>query len=507
MKNSQCTPRILNYHGIQIHYRVEYRNGGTCPTLIVLSIQDKHGDVVCKFPKSPLRFPKSCGSNVDQALELLIPKFLGKYLDPQSKDGHGLERRKDFMQKGLLPFGILYELDIKHLHTQNRWRTKTFNRYNRQMKPLLGKWHTVSLDQLTPEKCAAALEKLPYDIHRSCANLIRQIFAHECELGTYKENPWINYTPQTRRKKAKTTENLKQAELTVGQCREILKLCVQNITSATNGSIYLAAAFLLFLGIPLKELCSLTYGDLRCTHEFRDCTVIQIQEERYRKEGSKQYRHIPILEGYRQRTLALPDVLTDLCAMHSAAFLNTNADENKTQYPLIHSPKNWKATMRPDHLRKNLQKIFGHICVASQFGGRFSVEDRFIATAKSNLRWVGFSEEEMCYHFGWTPQSTAAKSYNDFASESQLNQRRRKLERWTQELCTFLPDWESAKSTYLKKKTTTGARMFSPAPGTVCLFRGTFQPFTADDIDMPMLDLEIFSTGGLSTVKVEYIKI
>lgn len=497
-------PEVFDYHGIPIYYRVEDREYGEYPTLLILSIRDKHGNIVCKCPKSPHRFPKAYRNNKEQALELLIPKFLSKYLDPNSSDG--LERRKALAQKGLLSFGIVYELDMAYLRKQNHWRKNTFNRYNQQMKPLLAKWHTVPLDQLIPEECATLLEKQPYDTHHSCASLLRQIFARECKLGTYKENPWIDYTPQVRRKKAKTTENLKQAELTTEQCREILKLCVQNITAVTNGSIYLAAAFLLFLGIPLKELCSLTYADLKCTREFRDCTVIQFQEERYQREGSKQYIHMPILEGYRRRVIAIPDVLVILCTMRLATFPKVMTDEAKTQCPLIHSLKNRNAAMRPDHLHKSLQKIFGQICESSKFGGKFSVVDRFIATAKSNLRWVGFTEEEMCYHFGWTPKSTAAKSYINFADESQLNRCKRKLELWTQGLCTALPDWEKVNRKYQKRKLS-DTQMFSPDPGAVCLFQGTFQPFTTEGANIPTIDFEIASTGGLSTVKVEYIKI
>lgn len=501
MRNTRNPPKVYDYHGIPIHYRVEKRKSSKRPTLL-LSLREGHRKILYKG--SLRRFPKSCPDETYtlQALELRTPDFLAKCLEPNSPDG--LERRISFAQKGLLTFGAVYDLDMAYFCKKYHWRKVTLSKYNQQMKPLLDSCHKLPLDQLTPVSCMSLLKEQSDNERCSCINLVKKIFAFECVLGTYQENPWLNYTPQTPRKKTKTMENLKQAELTTEQCREVLKLCMQNITSMTNGSIYLAAAFLMLMGLPPKELCSLTYGDLKHTHEFKDCTVIQIHEERYRKEGTKQYTHLPILEGYRRRTLALPDVLVDLCTVHLATFPKTMTDEDKAQCPLIHSPKNRMAAMRPNDLCKSLQKIFGQICEASQFGGRFPVENRLIATAKSNLRWVGFTEEKMCYHFGWTPKTTASKSYINFADESQLERCRRKLERWTRKLCATLPDRAELNS---KKKKSIETGAFYPDPERVCLLQGTFQPFSEDDINIPTLDLEISSTSGLASVKIEYIKL
>lgn len=351
-KQERKKPNVFDFHGLPIHYRIELRSEaqkpkaqspaastGCCFTgrrkkipTILLSIRNDEGIIY----ETIKRFPKESNGDINRALELLAPKFLKTYFDLGSKDG--LDRRVKHAESDTLTFGVLWLVDMKVLQKKNNWKNATLKRYNKLMIPLLKNFHDLPFDRLTPVVCTPTLEKMSYDDHLLCANLIRKIFEIECAFGVYKDNPWSNYNPQSRRKKGKTTENLEQRELTTGQCQEIMARCSKGVANPGNGGVSLAAAFLLTLGISVKELCALSLSSIRFLQEPEGCLAIQINEERCRPEDSKQYKKSAILEGYRCRLLILPDVLSSLLRIHFSDL--EVLTEQQPQRPLIHDPKN-----------------------------------------------------------------------------------------------------------------------------------------------------------------------
>lgn len=491
MKKQRNQPLEYNYHGCLIYYRVENRKG---IDTLVLSLRDEHNRM--KYEDSPHRFPKKAKGNIEQALELLGLKFLMRSFAPTSKDG--LARRVEYVEKGMLPFGALWYMDISALKEKNGWRTNTFEKYNRQIEPLLSAFCEYPLDQLTPTNCISVLEKMSYQNHCQCANLLRRIFECECSFGSFEENPWTNYQPQARRKKNKTTENLRQKELTTEQCREIMGLCQEKASLSSYGGIYLTAAFLLLTGLSLPELCALHLSDVKALSEPKGCLAIQIDHEKYLPEGAKKYKSNAIEEEYRKRILILPDFLSSLIAAHFPPM--ENMSEKQLQNPLIHGSKGYLQAARPDQLRRELNRTFGSICGSSEFGATFSVEDRLRQTAQWNLCRVGFTEEEMRYHFGWVPQTTAAKSYNDFACASQLNRRRRIQNRWAKKVCPPPVTGEPAKMT-------AGIKSFYPASGKLCDIRGELSLSEASTAGGPEnFSLILSAAGGMRNLLIEYIK-
>lgn len=491
MKKERQAAQVYNYHGFPVYYRVEHRKDGDA---LILSLRDELGQM--KYEDSPHRFPKAAKGDIEQALELLGLKFLMRCFAPTSKDS--LARREKYVKEGSLPFGALWHMDISVLKEKNGWRTNTFEKYNRQIEPLLSAFGEHPLDQFTPTNCISVLEKMSYQDHCQCVNLLRRIFECECSFGSCKENPWTNYKPQARRKKGKTTENLRQKELTTEQCREIMALCQAKASLSSYGGIYLAAAFLLLTGLSLPELCALRLSDVKVLSEPKGCLAIQIDHERYLPEGAKQYKLNAIEEGYRKRTLILPDFLSSLIAAHFPPM--ENMPEKQFQNPLIHGPKGYLQVARPDQLRRELNRTFGGICGSSEFGAPLSAEDRLRQTAQWNLRRVGFTEEEMRYHFGWAPQTTAAKSYNDFACASQLNRRRRIQNRWAKKVC---PPPVAEGSV----KMTAGIKSFYPASGKLCDIRGElFLPEASTDGGPENFSLILSATGGMRNLLIEYIK-
>lgn len=491
MKKERQAAQVYNYHGFPVYYRVEHRKDGDA---LILSLRDEHNRMKCE--DSPHRFPKAAKGDIEQALELLSLKFLMRCFAPTSKDG--LARRVEYVKKGTLPFGALWHMDISALKEANGWRTSTFEKYNRQIEPLSSAFCECPLDQLTPTNCISILEKMSYQNHCQCANLLRRIFEYECSFGSFEENPWTNYQPQARRKKSKTTENLRQRELTTEQCREIMGLCQEKASLSSYGGIYLAAAFLLLTGLSFPELCALRLSDVKVLSEPKGCLAIQINHEKYLPEGAKKYKSNAIEEEYRKRILILPDFLSSLIAAHFPPM--ENMTEKQFQNPLIHGPKGYLQVARPDQLRRELNRTFGGICGYSEFGATISVEDRLRQTAQWNLRRVGFTEEEMRYHFGWVPQTTAAKSYNDFACASQLNRRRRIQNRWAKKVCPPPVAGES-------EKMTAGIKSFYPASHKLCDIRGElFLPEASTDGGTGSFSIILSAAGGMRNLFVEYIK-
>lgn len=510
-KQKRMNPDVFDFHGLPIHYRIELRSEaqkpkalsplastGGCPAgsrkkipTILLSIRNDEGIIY----EAAKRFPKESNGDINRALELLAPQILKTYFALGSKDR--LDRRKTNAESGTLTFYVLWIIDMDIFQKAEDWKKGTVDKYNRLMTPLLAEFHDLPFDQLTPVVCTPILEKLSYEDHRQCANLIRRIFNLECALGVYKKNPWSNYYPQSRRKKGKTTENLQQKALTTGQCREIMELCCQRASNPGNGSIYLAAAALLLTGLSLPELCALRLSNIKILSEPKNCLAIQVEQKRYLPDHAKQYTIKNLDEGYQKRILVLPDLLSFLLRTH---FPNLeDLTEKQLRQPLIHDPKNRLHFIRPDQLRSDLQTIFGDICSSPEFSKKkISVANRLRQTAQNNLQQVGLTEEEMRYHFGWVPQTTAAKSYNDFACGSQLNRRRRILNRWAAKIDPRPAD----RST---QKTAAGTRIFSPVPGKLCDLHGDLLLNISGEETSDGLSFTLSAVGGLRHIHIKYL--
>lgn len=430
-------PGVYVYYGQPVYYRLEERSSGP---VINLSIRmgakaatGRQGTPLGKPATWKLRAEEK--DDPRKALARMVPKFLIKCLAIDRAEGAPWRE----VGEGCT-LGVLWTVDFPYLKARHHWNRETCQRYQRAMGPLLEKFGTVPLRELTPASLGAYLDQLD----SVGLSLLRRLVELERTTLGLEENPWIDVGHTLHRNvrshRQNLQDNLRVKDLTTGQCVQIVRWCMENCKNGRNGSYSLAVLFLLLVGISPKELYGLRWEDVRSLRYY-PCMTISISRVGKQRSGGKRYQIREILHGPRRRILAIPHLLVRALDFQRTRLLARGIQAQALgQLPLIGDPKNIRFPVPPDRLKRWIKNHIGPMVDTSVHFGRTVHPCRQLqTTALRNLMRIGFESDELRYHLGLKPRTTAAIYYNDFASEDQLYKRHLLQERWITRLLEDRP--------------------------------------------------------------------
>lgn len=512
------TPKIYDYYGQPVFYRLEDRDSGLVVNLSIRMganlVTGRQGTTLGKPMTRKLPSEDQDNIHIQQSLSHRVPELLIKCLSINKADGILWRENGEGCT-----LGVLWTIDFPILAGRNKWNSETCQRHQQMMAPIIKKYGRTPLAEFVPTNLSEDLDSLvPAQI-----SLLRRLFELEWEVFGLEENPWINVGHLVQRNVRSHEENLRDnlriKDLTMDQCAKIVQLCLKNCNGG-SGSYYLAVLFLILMGLDLGELYGLRWDDIVPLRYYL-CMTIRISGLGVRPDGRKKYKRIDVLTGPRHRVLATPNLLVWALDQRRTCLLQQGVKPEKLgELPVLGDPKNYRYPITPEKMKKWVKKHIGPLLDGSaEYGATIPPYRQLQITAQRNLRRCGFEADEVQYHLGHKPKTTAASYYNDFACENQLFRRHRLQVRWMAQLMAALLSHPASLSpslpvTLSSLKREKGHIVYNCDPGCRPSLSGriVIPPLSADDIEKEKrlqtkgLRLAIFCEGGLYTGTIQLRK-
>lgn len=519
-------PIQSSYYGVPVYFRVEHRKDGNVIVFSFRSVLD--GKLVTEYEHPPRRIPALEALLADSEDPAVTPEILdglsileqlpGKtmeelfqcFLSTTGSPGVrnlGVNRRK-MMQD--LTLGALLAADKEFLlygeTGGGKGRTKEKKQSSidddaRAIRLLCQREGGTRWRDVTPDHCAAWLQKETGHMRTSCSRIMRKLLLPHLEMRAIKSLlGWESYDPVGAKRpvpnyKSQILGNLLPTMLTYGHCRRLLQGIMGESGPERVTGIDMALLLNLVLGLSEEALCALDLDDFCYLNDFASRMTVNISKWFERHGGRTNYRLCPILDIYERRKLPLPH-LAEQCFQ-----VMRKRRKDTGSLPLVPSRANSRRRMAPDDLKKEFNKRLRTLGLNYNVGSeRIKTPDLrklLSATAERELRKSGCEEEELRFIFGKQPLIVSAKSYADFMNEAELNKLGALMDRWLNRvvpMCqsgTVLPRFSGKGAT---AQWSAGA----PESRTQVSIRIPFGPKDPEEIPEEGITLEVSALHGFS---------
>lgn len=424
-------PMEITYYGFPIIYRLENRNGH--PTLI-LSYR-KSGKIAYEHP--PRRVKNTSIENLPQELLEEFFQHLFSIAPPMEHRERGLALRRSLVD---LPLAVLLAADSHALFYNPDLRRKraSIEDDERATMLLLQQEGQTPWREVTPARCSRWMygHNLSDHMRISIKRVMRSLFLRQAEEGIIEEIPWCNYDPNAASRpkqnfKSLICANVDPTTLTDRQCQALLTP-IDNAGQKGNVSgIDIALLLRLTLALPLEEICALNIGDFSYLRDYPNRLTVNITHQVTCSDGQSSYRIRPHTDPYKIRKLPLS---TYFCIAFESYKKNRKTKRvSLSELPLVPAKNNIQRRMRPEDLRKELEKRFDllpHQEITISKSKHPSLHKLLTQTAPRELFKSGFENEELRFLLGQPPKLVSAKSYADYLNEAELNKLGAIQDRW-----------------------------------------------------------------------------
>ena len=496
------TPRETTYYSFPITYRVEHRNGH--PTLILSYRQS--GKIVYEHPPRRIK-----NLSIDSLPPKILEEFFQRLLSlepPADQRERGLLLRRSLVN---LPLAVLFAADSYTLFTNPHLGRKksSIEDDERAITLLLKHEGGTPWREVTPSRCSRWMygHNLSDHARISIKRVMLSLFLHQAEERIIEEIPWCNYDPNAASRpkqnaKSLIRTNVDPTTLTDGQCQALLTPIAKAIQGGTVSGPDIALLLRLTLALPLEEICALNIGDFCYLRDYPNRLTVNITHQVTRADGQSSYRICPHTDSYKIRKLPLSIYF---CIVFESYKKNRKAKSVPlSELPLVPAKNNVQRRMRPEDLRKELEKRFDllpHQEITVSKSKHPSLHRLLSKTAPRELSKSGFENEELRFLLGQAPKLVSAKSYADFFNESELNKLGALQDRW---LGRLWPDQSkinagkigklSGKRSMLRYTSTQGERTQAAIRITI----PSIDPYVLDTISADGILLELGVCYGCS---------
>lgn len=430
MASKYNAPSEIAYYGFPIFYRVECRSGH--PT-IILSYR-KDGRIVYEHPPRRIK-----DIPFDSLPEELLEEFFQHLFSlelPAEQRERGLLLRRSLTE---LPLAVLFAADSHKLFAgPNSGRKKSSIEDDERAIALLLQYEgQTSWQEVTPTRCSQWMYGHHLSDHAriSIKRVMRSLFLHQAEERIIDEIPWNNFNPNIvsrpkQNRKSLIRANVDPTSLTDGQCQSLLAPIASAILKEHISGLDIALFLRLTLALPLEEICALNIGDFCYLRDFPNRLAVNITHHTVCAEGQHSYRRLPLTDPYKIRMLPLASCVRNAIEAYRD---RKSTGSSTSSMPLVPHKSNNHRHMRPNDLRKELEKRFDllpHQEITISKSKRPSLHTLLTQTAPRELLKSGFENEELRFLLGQAPKLVSAKSYADFLNESELNKLGALQDRW-----------------------------------------------------------------------------
>lgn len=424
-------PIEITYYGFPIIYRLEDRNGH--PTLILSYRQN--GKIVYEHPPRRIR-----NASIEDLPQKLLEEFFRHLLTPEppaEQRERGLFLRRSLVN---LPLAVLLAADSYTLfYNPDLGRKKvSIEDDERAIMLLLQQEGQTPWREVTPARSSRWMygQNLSDHMRISIKRVMRSLFLRQAEEGIIEEIPWCNYDPNAASRPKQNFKSLIRANvdpttLTDGQCQALLTH-IDNAGQKGNVSgIDIALLLRLTLALPLEEICALNIGDFHYLSDYPNRLTVNITHYIARADDQSSYRIRPHTDPYKIRKLPLSAYFR--IAFESYKRNRKTKSVPLSELPLVPAKNNIQRRMRPEDLRKELEKRFDllpHQEIIISKSKHPSLHKLLSKTAPRELLKSGFEDEELRFLLGQPPKLVSAKSYADYLNEAELNKLGALQDRW-----------------------------------------------------------------------------
>lgn len=437
-------PMDISYYGFPITYRIERRDG--YPTIILSYRQG--GRIVYEHPPRRVR-----NASIEDLPQKLLEEFfqcLFSLKPPMEHRERGLKLRQSL---AVLPLAVLFAADTYTLSIDpNLGRKKaSIEDDKRAIALLLQHEGETPWREVTPARCSRWMygHNLSDHARTSVKRVMRSLFLRQAEEGIIEEIPWCRHDPnaasrQKQNAKSLIRTNIDPTTLTDGQCQALLTPIAKAIQGGTVSGLDIALLLRLTLALPLEEICALNIGDFHYLSDYPNRLTVNITHHATRIDNQSSYRIRSLTDPYKIRKLPLASCVRDAVNAYRSRKV---AGTSVSSLPLVPNKSNNQRHMRPDDLRKELEKRFISLTKQEITGKNkyLSLNQLLNRTAPRELSKSGFEDEELRFLLGQAPKLVSGKSYADFLNESELNKLGALQDRWLGHLWTGKPETSRAE--------------------------------------------------------------
>lgn len=405
-----------NIFGIVISYRIEMRDGGAHPTIVMST---KVGHILVHA--NPARigskrwahiqgqfgqpgFLHRLPSLVDKLFVLLVAAWSKAHVDGT------LDKNAPSLPLGVLLRGLGNELRSKDV------TAAAAKRRERAIEALLQYEGSTPWDSVTPDHCQSQpwFPAMSSSKRVECAAVMHKIFSALQYRGVYQADPWVGFWGSLQPKEP-SIESLRRWYLTEKSLdHNIIRQIIDDCLSIRD-AVSVAILLMLFLKLSVDEICALAFGSF-CRLTFFDGTVVIINKVYKRL---KQNYRVQSIDAYDAGILPVPEIIEDLINQLQADAVKSNnnkAQNNIDALPIVGQSNNRCARMTPPALIKEINNRLGYIDVAH---GQ-SIARLLKNTAGVLATTCGFDADQIRYFLRLTAKSTAARYYASFVNEEVL---------------------------------------------------------------------------------------
>ena len=476
-----------NIFGIVISYRVERRDAGAHPTIVMntklgqISVRSNPARIGLKnwgHIKDKLGQPgflRFLPSLTDRLFVLLIAAWCEAHVEGT------LDKNAPSLPLGVLLRGLGNELRSKDV------TAAAAKRRENAIAALLEHEGETALELVTPDRCRSWLPSSPSQC-MECAAVMHRLYTALAFRGVFNPDPWSGFSSSLRPKEP-SIESLQrrylcQKFLNHMEIRQVLENCL-----AIKDSVSVAILLILILKLTIEEVCALSSGDL-VRLKFFDVHALIVTEIYQRV--NQNYR-IKAIREEDAVILPVPTIVANIIkCLGENAKSNNNAKVkgNIDALPIVSQSSNRCARMKPSALTKAINERLPYIDVAR---GQ-SLIGLLQRTAANFADECGFDADQIRYFLRYRANSTAAKHYASFISEDALLGMVQMMDQHLAELLTDESD--ACCEVKLEKRGTTEIYSCRVQDKSYTSVKAKFR-IKKEDVE-GLLALQLFSASGFS---------
>lgn len=486
-----------NIFGIGISYRVEMRDGGAHPTIVMST---KLGQIsVCSNPaRIGIKDWTCIKDKLGQPGFLpLLPTSLTDRLFTQLVEAWSKAHVDGTLDKNAprLPLGVLLRGLGNELRSKDVTAAAAKRREN-AIAALLEHEGETALELVTPDRCRSWFPSSPSQC-AECAAVMHRLYTALAFRGVFNPDPWIGFSSSLQPKEP-SIESLQrrylcQKFLNHMEIRQVLENCL-----AIKDSVSVAILLILILKLTIEEVCALSFGDL-VRLKFFDVHALIVTEVYQRV--NQNYR-IKAIREEDAVILPVPTIVANIIkCLGENAKSNNNAKVkgNIDALPIVSQSSNRCARMKPSALTKAIKESLHYIDVSR---GQ-SLIGLLQRTAANFADECGFDADQIRYFLRYRANSTAAKHYASFISEDALLGMVQMMDQHLAELLTDESD--ACCEVKLEKRGTTEIYSCRVQDKSYTSVKAKFR-IKKEDVE-GLLALQLFSASGFSAkIKIKELE-
>ena len=400
-------------YGVDISYRIEMRDGGVHPTIVM---QTKMGGIsVCSNPARISQWWAQIKDSYGQPGFLrLLPSSLTDRLFAQLVAAWSKAHVDGTLDKNApgLPLGVLLRGFGDELRSEDVTAAAAKRREN-AIAALLKYEGSTAWELVTPDRCRSWFPSSPSQC-TECAAVMHRLYTALAFRGVFNPDPWSGFSSSLHPKEP-SIESLQrrylcQKFLNHMEIRQVLKNCL-----AIVDSVSVAILLILILKLTIEEVCALSFGDL-VRLRFFDVHALTVTEVYQRV--NQNYR-VKAIREEDAVILPVPTIIANLIKRlgeNARSSSNAKVKGNIDALPIVSQSSNRCARMKPSALAKAINERLPYINVPR---GQ-SLIGLLQRTAVNFADECGFDADQIRYFLRYRANSTAAKHYASFISEDAL---------------------------------------------------------------------------------------